>query len=186
MSRCQEKIFSFLRSKLAGSRGMQCVDDKLVQICTELINYIRHFVLVLSVSINIYSSEKVTQLLKFLGLDKISFESCYVHQSDCFEVCTLYFWSSLLSNTVWMLCFSCKQVSVQEWWLQWRPAFLSAIFTGHLTCWAHLVLILVWFKLLLVTSYSLSSISSVGMAVRGSPYWSLGCNEANKYSPYSY
>ena len=39
MSGGQEKIFSFLRSNLAGSRGLQCYGDKLVQIRIEPIDY---------------------------------------------------------------------------------------------------------------------------------------------------
>ena len=40
MSGCQEKNFSFLRSKLEGSRGLQCYDNKLIQIWTEMIDYL--------------------------------------------------------------------------------------------------------------------------------------------------
>ena len=35
----QEKSFMFLRFKLAKSRGLQCYDDKLVQIRIETIDY---------------------------------------------------------------------------------------------------------------------------------------------------
>ena len=75
MSGGQEKIFSFLRSNLAGSRGLQCYGDKLVQIRIEPIDYV---VLVLGPGDKDYDPAKIRKDNK----DTFSDRTCAVRTTS--------------------------------------------------------------------------------------------------------